>query len=201
MAARIGILGGTFDPPHIGHLVLAEYAADSLGLEHVLFVPAADPPHKRGRMKTPVEHRLAMLALAISRDARFILSRIDVDRPGPHYSNDMVRVVRQQFPDAELFFVMGGDSLKDLPNWDHPDVLIQLCKLAVMRRPPHENIYPAMHEDVLPGLQDRVYMVDAPQLEISSTDIADRLRSGRSVRYLMPETVQAYINAQLLYKE
>ncbi len=198
---RIGILGGTFDPPHIGHLVLAEYAADGLDLEHVLFVPAGDPPHKRGRMKTPVEHRLAMLALATSRDARFVLSRIDIDRPGPHYSHDMVKIVQSQYPDAQLYFVMGGDSLKDFPNWESPEILIELCQLAVMRRPPHEHIYPAMHRHMLPQLEARVEMIDAPLLEISSTDIAERLRSGKSVKYIVPELVMEYIYAQRLYKD
>ena len=102
MTQRIGILGGTFDPPHVGHLILGEYSIDALDLTHLLFVPAADPPHKQDREKTPVEQRLAMLKIAIAGNDRFDLSRIDLDRPGPHYSLDTVKIVRQQFPDAEL---------------------------------------------------------------------------------------------------
>ena len=114
---RIGILGGTFDPPHVGHLILAQHALEALDLDVVLFVPAGDPPHKRDAYKTPVDHRVAMLALAIGPNPGFSLSRVDVDRPGPHYSVDMVRLIGEQHPDADLYFVMGGDSLRDLPRW------------------------------------------------------------------------------------
>lgn len=198
---RIGILGGTFDPPHIGHLILAEYTVEALELEQALFVPAADPPHKH-LLRMPIEHRLPMLELAIADNPRFVLSRIDVDRPGPHYSADMVRIVQSQFPDAELFFVMGGDSLRDLPNWHRPQDLMQLCKLAVMRRS-DEDIQADMHEDVLPGLGERVVMIDAPLLGvwISSTLVIERLDQGRSVRYLVPDSVLEYITENKLYGE
>jgi nicotinate-nucleotide adenylyltransferase len=192
MTQRIGILGGTFDPPHVGHLILGEYSIDALDLTHLLFVPAADPPHKQDRAKTPVEHRLAMLKLAIEGNSRFDLSHIDLDRPGPHYSLDTVKIVSAQFPDAELFFVMGGDSLRDLPKWHHPQELIALCKLAVMRRP-GDNLNPGMHSAVLPDLERRVVMMDTPVLEISSTEIVNRLRQGKSVRYLVPDEVLGYI--------
>ncbi len=199
MAGRqIGILGGTFDPPHIGHLVLAEYAAQALGLEKVLFVPAADPPHKRNEDKTPIEHRLAMLQQAIAGNGRFHISRVDMDRPGPHYSVDMVRLIAAQHSDAELYFVMGGDSLHDLPKWYHPREFIKSCKLAVMRRP-DEPVHPEMHEDVLPGLSERVVMIDAPLIGVSSTMLAQRVMAGRSIRYLVPDRVLTYIEAHQLY--
>lgn len=196
---RVGVLGGTFDPPHYGHLILGEYAADALGLEKVLFVPAADPPHKQNDDKTAVSHRLMMLSLALSDNTRFQLSRIDVDREGPHYSLDMVKIVRQEHPDADIYFVMGGDSLRDLPTWHRPAELIQLCWLAVMHRP-GAQADPEMHARTLPGLAQRVVMIDAPLIEISSTEIIQRLRTGHSVRYLLPDAVLHYIQRHKLYQ-
>jgi nicotinate-nucleotide adenylyltransferase len=197
---RIGILGGTFDPPHVGHLILAEYSAEALDLAHLYFVPAADPPHKQGEVKAPVRHRMAMLECAIEGNERFSLSRIDVDRPGPHYSLDMVRILRSEYPDADLYFVMGGDSFHDLPAWYRPDEIIALTNLVVMRRP-YDNIHPDMHEGVLPGLAQRVQVIDAPLLEISSTDIVERVQHGMSVRYLVPDSVLEYIRQNGLYSK
>lgn len=195
---RVGILGGTFDPSHLGHLILAEYAVEALDLSCLLFVPAADPPHKQHEKNTSVEHRLAMLELAISSNDRFTLSRVDVDRPGPHYSVDMVKIVQGQYPGAELYFVMGGDSLRDLTRWYHPAELIQLCRLAVMHRPgDHARAY--MHEEVLPGISERVVMIDAPLIGISATEIITRLQKGYSVRYLVPDAVLDYICVHQLY--
>jgi len=196
---RIGILGGTFDPPHLGHLILAEYAIEAFALSHLLFVPAADPPHKMNQEIISIEHRLKMLELAVHSNANFSISRVDVDRPGPHYTVSMVQIIQSQYPEAELYFVMGGDSFADLPNWDRPQQLMQLAKLAIMRRPP-ENIYPSMHEDVLPGLAERAVIINAPLLEISSTEIVNRLQYGMSVRYLVPQAVLAYITAHEIYK-
>ena len=196
---RIGILGGTFDPPHIGHLILGEYTAEALALTKLLFVPAADPPHKQGRHKTSVAHRLAMVEIALADNPRFDLSRLDIDRPGPHYSVDMVKILREQHPGAEFFFVMGGDSLRDLPKWNRPQELIQLCKLAVMRRP-GDDIQPGIHEGKLPGLSERVEMIDSPVLEISSTEIINRIRVGHSVRYLVPDPVLTYIHKHNIYR-
>jgi nicotinate-nucleotide adenylyltransferase len=195
---RVGLLGGTFDPPHIGHLILGEYAADALDLTHLLYIPAADPPHKQDEQKTPVEHRLAMLELALIDNPRFEISRVDVDRAGPHYSLDTVQIVQSQYPDAELYFVMGGDSLRDLPTWHRPAEFIRRCKLAVMGRPGAEA-RPDMHEGILPGLAERVVMIDSPLIEISSTEIVQRVSEGRSVRYLLPDTVLAYIQQHNLY--
>jgi len=198
---RIGILGGTFDPPHIGHLILAEYTIEALDLERVLFVPAAQPPHKPDQPRTPIEHRLAMLELAISGNERFSMSMVDVERPGPHYSIDMVQIIQKQYPDAELYFVMGGDSLRDLPRWRRAPEFIHLCKFAVMRRS-DENVRPDMHEAVLPGLAQRVVIIDAPLqgMWISSTEIVERLKSGRSARYIVPHFVLQYIFQHGIYR-
>lgn len=196
---RIGILGGTFDPPHVGHLILGEYAVDALKLAHLLFVPAADPPHKQNESVSPVDDRLAMLELALAGNDRFSISRVDIDRSGPHYSVDMVRIISQAYPDAELYFVMGGDSLRNLPQWHQPEVLIQLCKLAVMQRPGDE-VSASMHGQFLPELAQRVVMIDAPLIDISSTHITERLQEGSSVRYLMPDAVLDYIQDNQLYR-
>lgn len=198
---RIGILGGTFDPPHIGHLILAEYTVEALDLERVLFVPAADPPHKRDQARTPIQHRLAMLERAIVGNERFSISLVDVERPGPHYSIDMVEIIHAQSLDADLYFVMGGDSLRDLPTWHRAPEFVHRCKFAVMRRS-DENIRPDMHEAVLPGLAMQVVMIDAPLLGmwISSTEVVQRLKSGKSARYIVPHLVLSYISEHGIYR-
>ena len=133
---RIGILGGTFDPVHMGHLVLAETARDTLRLDRVYFVPAADPPHKQGQVIAPKDDRLAMLELALASNAAFSISLIDLDRPGPHYTADMVELVREKLAaDDELWFLMGLDSLIDFPNWHDPERIRSTARLAAATRP------------------------------------------------------------------
>jgi nicotinate-nucleotide adenylyltransferase len=197
---RIGLLGGSFDPPHYGHLILADCALESAALDQLLFVPAGLPPHKPEGTRQQAAHRLMMLELALGDDVRFGISRADIDRPGPHYSVDLVQLVQAEFPDAELYFVMGGDSLRDLPKWNRPDELIRRTRFAVMSRPT-ALVNPEMHEVVLPGLAERVVMIDAPLIEISSTDIARRIREHRSVRYMLPPAVLAYIETHQLYQQ
>ena len=196
---RIGILGGTFDPPHIGHLILAQHALDALDFSKLLFVPAADPPHKQQETKSPVEHRLAMLDCAIMNNPQFAMSRVDVDRPGPHYSVDMVRLLQADYPQAELYFIMGGDSLRDLPKWHQPQEFIRLCKIAVMRRP-QTTISADMHRETLPELAQRLTIVDAPLIDVSSSAIVARCAAGYSIRYLVPDIVLAYIKDHQLYR-
>lgn len=197
---RIGILGGSFDPPQIGHLILAEYSREALDIDHVLFVPVADHPVKRGELRLPVFHRLAMLKLAIKDNPNFSISRVDIDRDGPHYSADTVKLIREQYPRADLYFVMGGDNLRALPTWERAPDLYRCCRLAVMKRA-DEDITPDMHDDLLPGLSDKVDIVDVPMLSVwlSSTVVVNRLRAKRSVRYLVPDAVLAYINDNDLY--
>ncbi len=197
---RIGILGGAFDPPQIGHLILAEYSREALDIDHMLFVPVADHPVKRGELRLPVPHRLAMLKLAVDDNPDFSISRVDIDREGPHYSADTVKLIRQQYPQANLYFVMGGDNLRALPTWERAPELYRCCRLAVMKRA-DEDITPDMHDDVLPGLSRKVDIVDVPMLSVwlSSTVVVNRLRTNRSVRYLLPDAVLAYIRANELY--
>jgi len=196
---RLGILGGTFDPPHIGHLILAEYARDAVNLDAVLFVPAADPPHKHGA-RLSVDHRLAMITCAIDHRPEFAISRVDIDRPGPHYTVDMLRILREHYPQDELYFIMGGDSLRDFIKWSRPKELIALAKLVVMGRP-DADAFPHMHEELLPNLADRVIMTESPMLGVSSTDIVERIRAGRSVRYVVPDPVLSYIDTHRLYRD
>lgn len=199
-ARRLGILGGTFDPVHYGHLLAAEQAREALGLEQVLFVPAGDPPHKTGRWKSAAQHRRAMVELAIADHPAFALSTIDLDRPGPHYSVEMVERVRQAFrlPAEGCFFLIGADSLVDLPGWHEPARLIGLCRLAVLHRPGYE---PDLREltRLLPALPERLDWVPMPELGLASSDMRRRAREGRSLRYQTPEAVVAYIRQHRLY--
>jgi nicotinate-nucleotide adenylyltransferase len=196
---RIGVLGGTFDPPHIGHLVAAEEARVRLHLERVLFVPAGMPPHKLDEPVTPVEHRLEMVTRAVASNPYFTVSRVDVDRPGPSYTVDTLRLLREQWgDDVEFYFIMGIDSLADLPNWHEPQRIIELCRLAVVDRPGYDAHIESL-ERILPGLSRRVEFVPMPQLEISSTELAERVRQGLPIRYQVPPAVEEYIYTHRLY--
>ncbi len=198
---RIGILGGTFDPPHIGHLLLAEYTRETLALDKVLFVPAGVQPLKPD-IRSMVTHRLNMVKLAIQDNPNFLISRVDMDRPGPHYTADTMPLIQAEYPDAELFFLMGGDSLHDFPKWTRPQDIVKYARLAVMRRS-DEDITANMHDHVIPGLSEFVDMVDTPLLSIwlSSSHVVERLKIGQSVRYLVPDAILTYIHDNKLYKE
>ena len=198
-AERIGIFGGTFDPPHMGHLIAAECAADALGLNRVLFVPAADPPHKRDKTILAVRHRLAMVEAAIADNPRFVLSEIDLTRPGPHYSADMVRLLHEAQPNACLFLVIGGDSLVDFPTWNRPAVILRYATLAVIQRPAASVDWPQLVAQV-PELDGRVQFIAAPELAITATALRQRARAGQSLRYQVPDAVRAYIEQQQLYR-
>ncbi len=196
---RLGILGGTFDPIHIGHLILAEEAYDQLGLNLVLLAPAADPPHKREQGKSPAGRRVRMVELAIADNPHLALSRVDVERPGPHYTLDMVRLLREQHgPGVELFFLMGLDSLADLPTWHRPLDLMQQCKLVAFSRPGAGFDWETL-EAALPGARSEVIVLPMPLLQISGSDLRERARQGRFLRYLVPPPVEQYIREQQLY--
>ncbi|MBK8135340.1 MAG: nicotinate-nucleotide adenylyltransferase [Anaerolineae bacterium] len=198
-----GIVGGTFDPPHIAHLILGEHGFEELNLTKVLYVPAGTPPHKDGT-RTPDFHRAAMTQIAIGDNPRFELCRVDLDRPGPHYTVDMMAILRQKYPGAEFTFIMGEDMFKDLPNWKRAEGLFTggQLKVAVMRRLGVKGILRAdQHEDTLPGLSEHVTMLKSPLVEISSTDIARRIREGQSGRYIVPDAVLGYIRQHHLYED
>jgi len=198
---RIGILGGTFDPPHIGHLILAEYTMEALQLDHVLFVPVGNHPHK-DNTRQETFHRLAMLDLAIAGNERFSISTVDLDREGPHYSADTVHIIQQDYPDAQLYFVMGGDNWRNLPTWERARKLYDRAKLAVMKRA-DEDISKDMHREALPGAEEQVEIIDVPLLSmwLSSTHVVERLHKNQTVRYLVPDDVLLYIDEHKLYTE
>ena len=196
---RIGVIGGTFDPIHIGHLILAEEARARLGLEQVLFVPAGQPPHKVGRAITPPQLRLEMVRLAIADNERFALSRVDVDRPGPCYTVDTIRILRDAWGhETEIYFLMGSDSLVELPTWRHPDLLLRLCHVVAIGRPGH-RVDIAELERVLPDAVLAIRILDAPRVDISATVIRQRVRLGLPIRYLVPPAVERYIYRRNLY--
>jgi nicotinate-nucleotide adenylyltransferase len=185
----------------MAHLLIAEMARDTLGLERVLFTPAGDPPHKQAQHKNAAYHRRRMVELAIEDNPYFELCTIDLERSGPHYSVDTVQLIRSQYglPADQCFFIIGSDSLADLPKWRQPDRLITLCRLAVAYRPRYQPDITAL-EEVIPGLGPRLDWVEVQALDLSSTDIRARLEEGRSIRYLVPDRVRLYIEEHQLYQ-
>jgi nicotinate-nucleotide adenylyltransferase len=198
--ARLGILGGTFDPIHHGHLVAAMETHHQLDLDGVLFVPAGRPTHKPDQPITPAHHRLQMIGLAIADKPHFAVSRVDVDRPGPCYTVDTLGLLRDEWgPEPTFFFVEGTDSLAEMKTWYRPQLLLELCELAVVDRPGVEVDLAALERD-LPGLSQQINLVQMPRLEISSSDLRARVREGRPISYLVPTAVEAYIAEQGLYR-
>lgn len=195
---RLGVLGGTFDPPHYGHLALAETARVQLGLARVLFVPAGDPPHKPGCPLSPAVHRAAMVTAAIADNPAFVLSRVDLDRPGPHYTVDMLALLRGMFAGAEFYFLMGGDSLAEFLTWRDPAGIVRQAVLVVMERPGWTADIPVLEREI-PGIRERLVWLDAPRLDLSATDLRRRVREGLPIRYLVPPAVEAYIREHRLY--
>jgi nicotinate-nucleotide adenylyltransferase len=198
---RLGIFGGTFDPPHVGHLILAAEARDQLRLDRVLWVITPDPPHKMGRAITPLVTRLKLVEAAICQDSQFEISRVEIDRPGPHYSVDTVDILARLYPQTELFYLMGGDSLHDLADWIRPRQFIAaLAGIGVMRRP-QDLVDLARLERFLPGVAAKVHFVDAPLLEISSSSIRERAAKGMHYRYFLPERVYQVVEKMDLYQK
>ena len=198
---RLGIFGGTFDPPHVGHQILAMEGADQLQLDQVLWVLTPDPPHKRGKKITPIDIRIKMVKAAIQSDRNFTLSYIDINRPGPHYVLDMMKLLKKEHPIDELVFLMGGDSLHDLPNWYKPKEFMNTCdRIGVMQRP-GEKIALGSLEDELIGISKKIEFIDAPLLEISSNQIRALIRSGKPYRYYLPNEVYKVVEELNLYGE
>ena len=197
----IGILGGTFDPIHVAHLASAEEAREVLGFERVLFVPAATPPHKAGQPRSSAEDRAAMTALAIEGNPAFELSRIELDRPGPSYSVDTLAALIDGAPTGSSFtFILSTEALPGLPAWHRPDHLLDLCRLAVVPRGDLPRPDQGWLDEHFRGRSDRFIFLDGPHLDISASTIRERVQAGRSIRYLVPEAVRAYIDDHGLYK-
>lgn len=200
MPQRLGILGGTFDPIHYGHLIIAQEAADALRLDSVLFLPAAIQPLKRGRRTTPAPARLAMIECAIADNPRFQISRADVDHPGLSYTVDTLDRLRAAWgPDAAFWFVIGEDSLANLLAWRDPAGIITRTRLAVAPRPEVPVPWPRL-DAALPALRGCIDPVPAPLIAISATDLRARVAAGRTIRYLVPPAVEAYIAEYGLYR-
>ncbi|MBM3153179.1 MAG: nicotinate (nicotinamide) nucleotide adenylyltransferase [Chloroflexi bacterium] len=197
---RIGIFGGTFDPPHLGHLILANEAQSQMHLDRLLWALTGDPPHKRGQSITPLSHRVKMVQLALAGEQEIELSRIEIDRPSPHYAVDTIHLLAGQYPQAELVYLMGGDSLRDLTGWQRPAELVAAChEIGVMRRP-GDDIDLSSLIKTLPDITKKVRFVDAPLLEISSREIRQRIAGDRPFRHYLPPVVFQYIQENKLYR-
>lgn len=197
---KVGILGGTFDPLHLGHLILAEQARTRLGLERVLFVPAGQPWRKAGRRIAPVADRVAMVQAALAGDPYFAVSLVESERRGPSYTVDTLATLRAQLgPAAELHFILGQDALGDLPHWREPRRIVAQARLVVAARAGWTPPDLAALEAAAPGIRTRIELVVMPQVEISSTDIRRRVAEGASIRFLVPAAVAAYIERHGLY--
>jgi len=196
---RLGVLGGTFDPVHVGHLLLAEEAREQLGLERVLFVPAGQPWRKAGKRISKATDRLAMLRLAAEDNPAFEVSDLEVSHLGPSYTGETLATIRAEHKDAEIFFIMGEDALADLPNWRDPDRIVELAMLAVARRPsdsPEDRDLELMA--IAPG---REVWLSMPRIDVSSSEIRARVHKSLSVRYRVPDAVEAYMREHELYRE
>jgi nicotinate-nucleotide adenylyltransferase len=196
---RYGVFGGTFDPPHNGHLTLAQAALAQLNLDRVLWVVTSDPPHKQGWPLSPVQDRLDMVLAAIAGQPQFEVSRVDIDRPGPHWAADTVGLLKQAHPQVDLVYLMGGDSLRDLPTWGRPRELLANAALGVLLRPGAE-VEPASLEQELPGITGKVAFVSAPRSALSSHDLRQRVAGGKSIDGMTPPGVAALIEARGLYR-
>ena len=196
---HVGIFGGTFDPPHNGHLALALEAYRQLELDCLLWMLTPHPPHKPNQPITPLEYRLEMVQAIVEDEPAFELSRVEIDRPAPHYAVDTLEILGDKYPGARLAYLLGGDSLRDLPLWRQAQKFVRLVDtLGVMRRPNVSADLPALERD-LPGLSEKLRFIETPLLKISSTDIRRRIRDNRPYRHLLPASIYAIIQENALY--
>ncbi len=195
---RLGLFGGTFDPIHLGHLILAEQCREACRLDRVWFVVSGAPPHKRGD-RTPVAHRIEMARIAIAGHQAFEVSEIEAMRPGPHYSVDTLDAVHRQRPGDDLFFLIGADSLVDLPTWRDPAGIARLATIVVVNRPGMVEVDPSILPGFGPGTKDLLF-VTIPSIGIASKVLRQRLAERRTIRYMVPRGVETYIEAQGLYR-
>lgn len=198
---KFGIFGGTFDPPHIGHLILAEEASEQLVLDQVLWVLTPFPPHKTNQKISPIQDRMTMVLLAITGNRKFNLSRVDIDRPPPHYAVDTVSLLSEKYPGNEYYYLMGADSLNDLPTWHEPIQFVSRCHgIGVMIR--HgESIDSSKLEAEIPGLNEKLHFLKTPQIDVSGSGIRSRVESGRQFRYYVPDKIFHYILNHKLYQD
>jgi nicotinate-nucleotide adenylyltransferase len=193
-------MGGTFDPVHVGHLAVAEEAREALRLDRVLFVPAGQPPHKLPGAVSPVRDRVAMVELAIADNPAFELSRVEIDRQGPSFTVDTVEALSRANPGVELHLILSAETFGELPSWHEPDRLFEAARMAVVPREGYPAPDPAWIAGAFPGREDRVDYLAGPRLGLSSTALRARVAAGRSIRYLVPPAVEAYIADHHLYR-
>jgi len=199
---NLGLMGGTFDPVHSGHLVVAEEVRIGFGLDRVIFIPSARPPHKPGRVVTCPEHRYAMAILATASNPHFAVSRVEIERPGPSYSIDTVQHFRDADPDGKIFFITGADAIAEILTWKNPAGLIEICEFVAVTRPGYDlgdlqNLKQKIGADLL----SRIHVFKATPIDISSTEVRRRLSQGLPVRYLVSDPVLEYIEKTGLYRE
>ncbi|QDT36415.1 nicotinate-nucleotide adenylyltransferase [Stratiformator vulcanicus] len=197
---KLGIYGGTFDPVHFGHLLLAEQCREQLELDEVRFVPAGDPPHKDRLGLSDGKARAEMLDFATAGNPDFVVDRRELKRVGPSYTIETLREIKAEQPDASLYFLMGADSLAYLAAWREPQEILKLATVAAVGRPggislDRDKVKQVWGDD----LADRIHIINMPQIDLSATDIRRRVRDGRSIRYMVPASVEAYIGDRELF--
>jgi len=199
---KIGVLGGTFDPIHNGHLAIAEEARSYLNLNEVIFLPAGQPWMKSDRSISPARHRTAMIGLALQARPYFKSSTIEIEHQGPSYSvNSMAELKAQAVEPTDWYFILGWDNLSKIPQWREPAKLIEMCFLAAVPRPGYERPNMKKLEAALPGISKKVILMDKPRLEISATDIRNKVAQGIPISGLVPEAVEKYIRENGLYRK
>jgi nicotinate-nucleotide adenylyltransferase len=191
----IGLFGGSFNPPHIAHLIVAETVRDQFGLEQIWWIPSHNPPHKHDSELATAEHRLEMTRRATAENPAFTVSDIEIQREGVSYTVDTLRTLQQEHPEASFWLIIGSDSMRDFDQWHCPDEIVDRVPLIVYKRPG------AISSIANPRYSNHVRFADAPLLEVSGTEVRARCRRKRSIRYLVPDAVRDYIRAQNLYAQ
>jgi len=187
---KLGILGGTFDPPHLGHLILAQSARQELDLAKIIFLPAAKQPHKQNKPVTPAELRFRMVNIAITGDERLEASDIEIQRHGLSYMSDTIETLRREFPESELVLIIGGDNIPELETWKNPEVIFARAVVAAALRPPAE---------ISGRFKDKIRLFEMPRIDISSSLIRALVKNGRSIKYFVPDGVEKFIYENRLY--
>lgn len=193
---KIGIMGGTFDPIHVGHLMIAEAVWDEYNLEKVIFIPSANPPHKHDVL-TSAKHRFNMTLLATCSNPHFEVSTIEMDRVGPSYTIDTIKALKKMYgDDTDFYFIIGADCIHELPTWHKIDELLKICKFIATKRPSYDFDLSIIEKEFS---DYNIQLLETPELEISSTDIRQRIKKGYSIQYITTEQVQQYIRKEELY--
>ena len=200
---KIAVMGGTFDPIHFGHLAAAEAVRTELNLEKVLFLPAGRPAHKQNQIITEPKSRFIMTALAVANNPNFEASSLEIERPGTTYTIETIKqLITIYGSEAEIYFIIGADSVFELPSWYKVRELLRICKIVVVTRPGFDNeVLEQKINELTEEYNGDIYLIEIPSLEISSTDIRDRIKTGKSIKYLLPESVESYIKENDIYRE